>query len=559
MSSIYKMKAEKAGLDFAVPLKGVVTSMYGMRIHPVDGVQKMHYGVDIAPRPKKVPPIDIPVQAAEDGVVTFAGKMRGYGNTVIVTHKDGFQTLYAHLKEPIFAQKDQNVRQGNSLGIAGNTGRGSGIHLHFEIIHNSKKLNPSDFIEELQLHKAVKPSLNAANQAKEAQSLQIMYDVNGKEKMEPGVMTGVDLKRYNKPTQQAALYSMSKGDMYAALTFLSEGVDGRAFYYDPASGGKNGHIINIHPGINLSAQSDETIKKVLKAGQIDIPFNEIIGTIRNRSPLTAKMKAETLNPEQVHETFGVVRQAYTDTATRALERVAIKNPLVIKMMKEDKLTKREATEAVINNMPEGAWAVLQHAAYKKGNLNGMEKVLTSAINAALDKPENQQKHLSEGAQYINYVYKHNGVTRNDTRVESLHRLFFVAGDKMDRETSMKVLGGKDLGAAESMLDSMAKASGTQAAMKGGKFNIPEEDAEIAKWRRQGIQLTPDEKAFSQKSPVAGGASHITPKAEMNEAMVNINSITPTPDKTPTPTATPKAEAQETVRKVTGFFMLGDGG
>jgi murein DD-endopeptidase MepM/ murein hydrolase activator NlpD len=102
-----------------------VSSGYGMRFHPVSGQHKAHLGVDFAA------PTGTPVRTIGDGVVSFAGWQRGYGNVIEITHKNQQSTLYAHLSR-IDVRKGQRLEQGEVIGAVGSTGVSTGPHLHFE-------------------------------------------------------------------------------------------------------------------------------------------------------------------------------------------------------------------------------------------------------------------------------------------------------------------------------------------------------------------------------------------------------------------------------------------
>jgi len=97
--------------------------------------------------------IDIPAKkgshilASQDGVVVYAGaELGGYGNITVISHKNGFFTVYAHAKK-LFVKKGSKVHQGSVIAQVGSTGRSTGAHLHFEIRHNSKALNPLSYVE----------------------------------------------------------------------------------------------------------------------------------------------------------------------------------------------------------------------------------------------------------------------------------------------------------------------------------------------------------------------------------------------------------------------------
>ena len=102
-----------------------VSSGYGMRFHPVNGGMAPHLGVDFAA------PTGTPVMAVGDGTVEFAGWQNGYGNFIILQHRNGHATAYGHLSR-IAVKKGQRVEQGSVIGAVGSTGVSTGPHLHFE-------------------------------------------------------------------------------------------------------------------------------------------------------------------------------------------------------------------------------------------------------------------------------------------------------------------------------------------------------------------------------------------------------------------------------------------
>lgn len=112
-----------------------VSSGYGMRFHPISRQQKAHLGVDYAA------PTGTPVRTIGDGVVSFAGWQRGYGNVIEISHRNNQSTLYAHLSR-IDVQRGQSVTQGDRVGAVGSTGASTGPHLHFEFRVNGVHKNP---------------------------------------------------------------------------------------------------------------------------------------------------------------------------------------------------------------------------------------------------------------------------------------------------------------------------------------------------------------------------------------------------------------------------------
>ncbi len=109
---------------------GKLTSGFGKR------GRRMHKGVDIAA------PLGTGVVAAAAGKVIYSDdKQRGYGNLVILHHADGYVTVYAHNRRNL-VDEGETVRQGSRIAEVGSTGRSTGPHLHFEIRHDSKAIDP---------------------------------------------------------------------------------------------------------------------------------------------------------------------------------------------------------------------------------------------------------------------------------------------------------------------------------------------------------------------------------------------------------------------------------
>lgn len=105
------------------------------RLHPVLNVRRPHLGVDFAA------PAGTPVRASGDGVVTAAGWMGGFGNTVELRHPNGYETLYGHLSR-IAVRRGQRLAQGQVLGTVGSTGLATGPHLDYRVRRNGAYVNP---------------------------------------------------------------------------------------------------------------------------------------------------------------------------------------------------------------------------------------------------------------------------------------------------------------------------------------------------------------------------------------------------------------------------------
>lgn len=118
-----------------------ITSGYGNRLHPIQGVYKYHSGIDIGNAG-----YGAPVIAATDGVVTFAGVMGGYGNCVMINHGDGIVTLYGHGQE-ILTTLGTEVSKGDVIMLVGSTGNSTGPHLHFEVRKNGIIQDPIPYLK----------------------------------------------------------------------------------------------------------------------------------------------------------------------------------------------------------------------------------------------------------------------------------------------------------------------------------------------------------------------------------------------------------------------------
>ncbi len=116
-----------------------ITSNYGMRVHPITGVYKLHTGVDIGAA------LGTDFTAMADGIVVKSEYNGAYGNMVIIDHGGGVQTLYAHGSE-IIAKLGQEVKAGDIVLKVGSTGYSTGPHAHFEVRVNGSPVNPLDYV-----------------------------------------------------------------------------------------------------------------------------------------------------------------------------------------------------------------------------------------------------------------------------------------------------------------------------------------------------------------------------------------------------------------------------
>jgi murein DD-endopeptidase MepM/ murein hydrolase activator NlpD len=114
-------------------------SGWGWRIHPIYKIRKFHYGMDFTA------PTGSEIYATGDGVVEeITSSRRGYGNKIILNHGFGYKTLYAHMSE-FNVKQGQKVKRGDVIGFVGNTGLSTAPHLHYEVLHNNKNVNPINY------------------------------------------------------------------------------------------------------------------------------------------------------------------------------------------------------------------------------------------------------------------------------------------------------------------------------------------------------------------------------------------------------------------------------
>ena len=129
------------GNPFDFDWRPFVSSLYGYRIHPIDGGKQFHWGLDMGL------PTGTPLLAGLDGVVVYVGyHPTGYGNIVIIECEDGMQMRYAHCHE-IFVTLGQEVERGDVIATVGTTGASTGPHLHIEVSVDGRRLNPIFFLE----------------------------------------------------------------------------------------------------------------------------------------------------------------------------------------------------------------------------------------------------------------------------------------------------------------------------------------------------------------------------------------------------------------------------
>lgn len=126
---------------FGMPYHGPKSSGFGLRQDPINpDTVVSHLGLDF------VGNYGDSVKVTADGIVRYAGNNGGYGNCIIVTHHNNFETLYGHLSK-ILVTEGMAVKAGSYIGLIGSTGKSTGPHLHYEVLRNSIRINPEKFLK----------------------------------------------------------------------------------------------------------------------------------------------------------------------------------------------------------------------------------------------------------------------------------------------------------------------------------------------------------------------------------------------------------------------------
>ncbi len=119
--------------------KGWISSVFGNRADPMNGKQAFHSGLDFAGRSGS------DIIAVASGVVVWSGAKPGYGHMVEIDHGNGYSTVYAHNRRNLVETGD-TVRKGDTIAQMGASGRATGTHVHFEVLHNGRAVNPLNYV-----------------------------------------------------------------------------------------------------------------------------------------------------------------------------------------------------------------------------------------------------------------------------------------------------------------------------------------------------------------------------------------------------------------------------
>jgi murein DD-endopeptidase MepM/ murein hydrolase activator NlpD len=138
---IHKQKSLFLATPCGWPCEGKISSVYGLRVHPIFETRDFHSGIDIANV------TFTPIFCTANGKVIFSGKQSGYGNIIVIDHGYNYRTVYAHLSKKL-VKVGENVVRGQIIAKMGTTGSSTAPHLHYEVHFKGKAVNPKPYLTE---------------------------------------------------------------------------------------------------------------------------------------------------------------------------------------------------------------------------------------------------------------------------------------------------------------------------------------------------------------------------------------------------------------------------
>ena len=120
-------------------LGGYLSSKFGYRTDPMTGKREFHEGLDFSGK------FETPIVAVAAGIVTWSGPRFGYGNLVEISHGNGYLTRYAHNSKNL-VEIGEKIKKGEVIALMGSSGRSTGTHVHFEVIHNGRNVDPRKYL-----------------------------------------------------------------------------------------------------------------------------------------------------------------------------------------------------------------------------------------------------------------------------------------------------------------------------------------------------------------------------------------------------------------------------
>lgn len=313
-------------------------------------------------------------------------------------------------------------------------------------------------------------------------------NINPSEKVHVTLPSGIDelggfipSKHMQGLNGKAAAVALAGGDYFAAITFLCEGVRTKAFYMDPATGGRYGALVNTHPGITLKFQTNDEIKRIFQASSISPMTNHIIDNVRSGT-ISPQMRNATLQIDDYYKMFRQIEGKYAKGAESALLHHMKTNPYAKELLKTK--SQAEVLKEIKSGLPPASYSVLQQLSYKygPGKVKSFSGLVQGSISAALDE-KNRDEHLVNGAKHIVYQYMNSKKQWvQDTRVMGLHRLFFTAGERFSKDLNYKLVTGQALSGSELALvkDVASKAGVGNLVGNNGVLNIPDATKESVK-------------------------------------------------------------------------------
>ncbi|MCA9798864.1 MAG: M23 family metallopeptidase [Cyanobacteria bacterium HKST-UBA04] len=206
-------------LPYTRPVKGVISSPYGLRADPVHHHWRHHDGIDI------VAPYGHPIGAFAPGRVVYVGWISGYGRLVAVSHRLDNQILisrYAHLQD-WQVQRGDTVRAGTVIGHVGLSGRTTGPHLHFELRRDGQAVDPTPYLAQSVLTATGKPASSSTPVASAVANLAKKSAATLVDRDSVGLATTAYLPRIRyivNPDMPVGPYEANSGGKYGSLFLL---------------------------------------------------------------------------------------------------------------------------------------------------------------------------------------------------------------------------------------------------------------------------------------------------------------------------------------------------
>ena len=308
-------ETETTGRDFDLPVDKssvTVTSCFGERNIP--GGSPIHKGLDFAGK------IGDPVYAAADGKVIFTGEISGYGKTIEIEHSSGYKTKYAHLND-YKVENEQNVDAGDLIGHIGNTGTGTGPHLHFEILENNVPKDPACLLNDLRYYYFKSDENDCGNPPKESKTCGISSTtITSEEKRyELGEYLELGSEKWEVTDIKQDSVIIERRDNKRELNFGQNNLGDYVVDITKIQPSDKQALVTVLPGFERAhATSDFTIRLPVEKSLIQWTPEQIDRKINNTRKIIKKL-------DDIVDKFGKIISAWKITCFSVYAFLTVKN------------------------------------------------------------------------------------------------------------------------------------------------------------------------------------------------------------------------------------------